>query len=216
VVCEEPTGLQTVTIGVVLAGGEARRMGHDKRLLRLAGSTLLERNVSVLRAVFPRVVVSVRRDRPLPSTAPSGVEILFDELTGSPLAAIATALARYQAPLFVLAADMAFATPSAIEKVLSAYSDVDVALPIVGQHLEPLHAVYGPRCLGPSRGLLAEGRHSILDLLPLVRVARVPFVESAPFLNVNTPSDWRAVRRLAEEEQARSGEEQTGEPLRDR
>ncbi len=47
------------------------------------------------------------------------------------------------------------------------------------------------------RRLLAAGAHSILDLFPLVRVARVPFADTAPFFNVNTPADWaEAQRRL--------------------
>jgi molybdopterin-guanine dinucleotide biosynthesis protein B len=43
--------------------------------------------------------------------------------------------------------------------------------------------------------LLAAGAHSILDLFPLVRVARVPFADTTPFFNVNTPSEWERARR---------------------
>ena len=81
--------------------------------------------------------------------------------------------------------------------MLEAFRDVDVALPVAEDHLEPLHAVYGPGCLPHMRRLLAAGAHSILDLFPLVRVARVPFADTAPFFNVNTPADWvEAQRRL--------------------
>jgi molybdopterin-guanine dinucleotide biosynthesis protein B len=49
------------------------------------------------------------------------------------------------------------------------------------------------------RQLLAAGAHSILDLFPLVRVARVPFADTSPFFNVNTPADWvEAQRRLGD------------------
>ena len=96
-----------------------------------------------------------------------------------------------------MAADLIAPDPGAVGRVLEAFRDADVALPVADDHLEPLHAVYGPGCLPHMRRLLAAGAHSILDLFPLVRVARVPFADTAPFFNVNTPADWaEAQRRL--------------------
>jgi molybdopterin-guanine dinucleotide biosynthesis protein MobB len=181
----------------VLAGGEARRMGRDKRLLRLAGSTLLERNLALLRGIFPTVALSVRDRTQVPSPLPDGVEIVPDVVSGSPLAGLASILARYRQPIFALAADVAFADSAAVERVVEAFAGVDVALPIVGDHLEPLHAVYGLGCLENIERLLERGAHSILDLLPEVRVAEVPFAASLPFFNVNTPEDWERARLLA-------------------
>ena len=191
---------QTVTVGVVLAGGEARRMGRDKRTLRLGGASLLERNVALLRGVFATVVVSVREDRPVPLTLPAGVEVLNDLLPGCPLGGIATALSHFRAPIFVLAADIAFAERPAVERVLEAFEGVDMVVPIVDGHLEPLHAVYGPGCLEPAQALLDSGRNSILELLPRVRVATVAFDSMKPFFNVNTPEDMDEARRRADGE----------------
>ena len=187
--------MQPVAVGVVLAGGEARRMGRDKRLLRLAGSTLLERNLRFLQGLFPTVALSVRDARQIPASLPAGVEVVTDGVTGSPLAGLASVLARYHEPIFALAADVAFAERAAVARVVEAFDGVDVALPIVGDHLEPLHAVYGPSCLSHIERLLARGAHSILDLLPEVRVAEVPFTATEPFFNVNTPADWEEARR---------------------
>jgi molybdopterin-guanine dinucleotide biosynthesis protein MobB len=192
------TDAQQVTVGVVLAGGEARRMGRDKRLLRLAGVSLLERNLRFLQELFPTVALSVRDQTQVPSILPDGVEIVPDTVSGSPLAGLASILARFREPIFALAADVAFADRTAAERVVEAFAGVDVALPIVGDHLEPLHAVYGPGCLPHIERLLGRGAHSILDLLPEVRVAEVPFTASRPFFNVNTPEDWERARLLAE------------------
>ena len=180
-------------------------MGRDKRLLRLAGATLLERNLSFLSGLFPTVALSVRDIGQLPHPLPAGVEIVPDVATGSPLAGIASVLARFREPVFVLAADVAFADRAAVEAVMDAFEGVDVALPVVGDHLEPLHAVYGPGCLRHIERLLGRGAHSILDLLPEVRVAEVQFAAGEPFFNINTPADWEAARRLA-------GAEPTGAP----
>jgi len=172
-------------------------MGRDKRLLRLAGVTLLARNLVFLGGIFPTVALSLRDAGQVPDTLPPGVEIVPDVVTGSPLAGIASVLAHFHAPVFVLAADVAFADRAAVQTVLDAFTDVDVALPVAEDHLEPLHAVYGPGCLAHIQRLLDKGAQSILDLLPEVRVAEVSFTVTRPFFNVNTPADWETARRLA-------------------
>jgi molybdopterin-guanine dinucleotide biosynthesis protein MobB len=192
-----PTDQSTVRVGVLLAGGESRRMGQDKRGLRLGGDTLLQRNLAFLGGIFPVVGLSVRSTVQAPPDLPAGVVVIPDEVPGSPLAGLASVLGRLGEPVFAMAADLIAPDPGAVARVLEAFRDADVALPVADDHLEPLHAVYGPGCLPHMRRLLAAGAHSILDLFPLVRVARVPFADTAPFFNVNTPADWvEAQRRL--------------------
>jgi molybdopterin-guanine dinucleotide biosynthesis protein MobB len=191
------THFDTVRVGVVLAGGESRRMGRDKRGLRLGGETLLQRNLAFLGSLFPVVGLSVRTAEQAPPDLPEGVIVIPDEVPGSPLGGLTSVLARFDAPVFALAGDLIEPRRDAVERVLQAYRDADVALPVADDHLEPLHAVYGPACLPHMRRLLAAGAHSILDLYPLVRVARVRFDDTSPFFNVNTPADWaEAQRRL--------------------
>jgi molybdopterin-guanine dinucleotide biosynthesis protein MobB len=196
------TPLQTdrdlVRIGVLLAGGESRRMGRDKRGLRLGGETLLQRNLGFLRSVFPVIGLSVRSAEQAPDDLTAGVVVIPDEVPGSPLAGLASILGRFDEPVFAMAADLIAPERDAVDRVLKAFHEVDVALPVAEDHLEPLHAVYGPGCLPHMRALLAAGAHSILDLFPLVRVARVPFADTTPFFNVNTPADWvEAQRRVS-------------------
>ena len=183
-----------VTIGVLLAGGQGRRMGFDKRTLEVGGATLVERGVAALREVFPTVAVSLRAkaDRDL---APSDCDVIYDEIPGSPLAGIASALTHYDAHVFVLAADMPFAERAAIREVVEAFDDVDVALPVVHGQIEPLHAVYGRGCLAPIQELLSAGNHKIPDLFSRMRVAEVPFATSTLFFSVNTPADLEDARR---------------------
>jgi molybdopterin-guanine dinucleotide biosynthesis protein MobB len=194
----EGTAPEPVRIGVLLAGGESRRMGRDKRGLRLGGETLLRRNLAFLSGVFPVVGLSVRSADQAPADLPDGVVVVPDEVPGSPMGGLAGILAHFGEPIFALAADLIAPDPAAVARVLHAYRDVDVSLPVAEDHLEPLHAVYGPRCLLHMRQLLAAGAHSILDLFPLVRVARVPFADTTPFFNVNTPDDWAEARRLVD------------------
>jgi molybdopterin-guanine dinucleotide biosynthesis protein MobB len=189
-----------VRVGVVLAGGESRRMGTDKRQLRLGDATLLQRNVAFLRTIFPIVGLSVRSADQAPADLPRDVVVIPDVSPGSPLGGLASILTHFDEPAFALAADVAFPDRDAVARVLGAFKGVDVSLPVAEDHLEPLHAVYGPGCLPHMERLLTAGARSILDLFPEVRVARVSFADTTPFFNVNTPSDWeRARRRLGDD-----------------
>lgn len=204
-----------VRVGVLLAGGESRRMGRDKRGLRLGGETLLRRNLGFLSSVFPVVALSVRNIGQAPANLPKDLVVVEDEVPGSPMGGLASILARFGEPVFAMAADLVEPQGAAVARVLEAYRDVDVALPVADSHLEPLHAVYGPQCLPHMRELLDAGAHSILDLFPLVRVARVAFADPTPFFNVNTPADWVEARRRLGEAEPVPGPGETAPPLDD-
>ncbi len=208
----QTTNREGVRIGVLLAGGESRRMGRDKRGLRLGGETLLQRNLDFLRGAFPVVALSVRNAGQAPDELPEGIVVVPDEAPGSPLAGLASILGRFDEPVFAMAADLIAPDPEAVERVLAAFEGVDVSLPVAEDRLEPLHAVYGPGCLPHMRRLLAAGAHSILDLFPLVRVARVPFAETAPFFNVNTPADWVEAQRRQGSETAAEADDRPAQP----
>ena len=49
--------------GLVLAGGQSKRMGHDKALIRVNGETQLSRAVKLLESFLDRVYVSTRADQ---------------------------------------------------------------------------------------------------------------------------------------------------------
>jgi molybdopterin-guanine dinucleotide biosynthesis protein MobB len=190
---------EPVTIGLLLAGGRGRRMGRDKRSLRLGDQTLLERNLAFLHGLFPVVAVSLRPGQGVELPMGNLAEVVVDRYEGSPLGGIATSLEHFEAPLFVLAVDIAFPDERTVADLLDAFRGVDVALPIVDDKLEPLHAVYSPRCLPAMRRLLERGRHRVIDIFPDVRVATVPFPTAEHFRNVNTPEDFELARRRLQE-----------------
>jgi molybdopterin-guanine dinucleotide biosynthesis protein A len=92
-------------LGVVLAGGEGRRMGRDKALVEVGGEPLWKRQVGVLVAAGASRVVLIRRGGQQPIDYP---DCLFDKVPDSgPLAGIHAALGIGGHPLVaVLAVDM--------------------------------------------------------------------------------------------------------------
>lgn len=205
---QQPSALAAVAVGALLAGGRSSRAGVDKRYLVLGGRTLLQRNLTFLRELFPGVVVSVGAGQAVDAGDVIGgesaggdggaVEVVVDEWPGaSPLAGIATVLKRVGRPVFVLAVDLAFPSRDAAERVLAAFPGHDVALPVVGPHHEPLFAAYGPACLEPMSRLLEQRRHRIADAFPGLRVARVPFPDAGVFHNINTMDAYQEARERA-------------------
>jgi molybdopterin-guanine dinucleotide biosynthesis protein B/molybdopterin-guanine dinucleotide biosynthesis protein len=190
-----------VTIGVLLAGGGSRRAGVDKRFLVLEGQTLLQRNLAFLHGLFPTVAVSLGQGQRLDlgdAAALGETELLHDAWPGSsPLVGIATALARFRAPLFALAVDVAFPSRAASARVLAAYPGHDVAVPAIGEHHQPLFAVYGPGCLAPMTAMLEADVQRIVEAFPEVRVADVPFASDALFDSINTMDEYRVARERA-------------------
>jgi molybdopterin-guanine dinucleotide biosynthesis protein len=191
------THATTVDVGVLLAGGSSRRAGVDKRFLVLEGRTLLVRNLTFLRDLFPVVATVVGRGQTLDlGDGAPGVEVLRDAWPGrSPLAGIATALAHFRRPVFALAVDIAAPRRDAAEAVIAAFRGHDASLPAIGrEHHQPLFAVYGSTCLEPMAALLESGRHRIVDIFASVSPAEVRFADDSLFHNINTMGDYREAR----------------------
>ena len=151
------------------------------------------------------MALSVRDVAQAPADLPSGVEVVPDVVSGSPLAGIASVLTRYGEPFFALATDVVFPQAEAVERVVRAFRRRRRGPPVVGDHLEPLHAVHGPRCLLHIEALLEAGAHSILDLFPLVRCAASLSPTRGPFFKVKRRASGRgppAHRRAAGEAEA--------------
>jgi molybdopterin-guanine dinucleotide biosynthesis protein A len=187
----------------ILAGGESRRMGRDKALLRLTpdGPTLIEMVVARLREAgfsHPLIVANqpVRFDF-------LGLRTVPDEFVGvGPLAGILSALENSTTSrVLVVACDMPHLMPTLLRFMLSPPNDADVTIPrwhdVTGtEQIEPFHAFYSRDCIGPIRRRIGAGQFKVSDLLHDVSVH---YVEEAAlraldpkllsFFNVNSPAD---------------------------
>ncbi len=183
----------------VLAGGDSRRMGLDKTLLPVDGTTLVAHVVSIVSTVCAHTIVVTNRPEALRDAGlPQGVKVLADELPArGPLGGIVTALAAAEDEwVLTVAADMPSIRPDLIRLLWEHRQSVDAVVPFTSKGAEPLLALYSRRCLDAARASLASGQHRPLGLMGRVRVARVPeerLREADPelesFANVNEPED---------------------------
>jgi molybdopterin-guanine dinucleotide biosynthesis protein A len=123
-------------IGVILAGGLARRMGGGKAIRELSGRPLAAYPALALGAECERVAIVAKPDSELPQL--DDVE-RWDEPDEPrhPLTGIVFALERAREPVLVCAADMPFVTPDACRRLIDAR-----AIAHAGGRLQPLLGVY--------------------------------------------------------------------------
>lgn len=193
---------------LVLAGGKSRRMGTDKRRLRLrSGRGLLEETIDVVAALADEVVVVLGDDAAsFTDLARPGVRLLDDEQPGSgPLGGIVTGLAAvHYDPVVVVAGDLPRLNPALLQGLLALAAGNDLVVPRREDGtLEMLQAVYRRNCLPVARAMLATGRLRLSGLADELVGAGHPvrFVAEdalraldpglASFFNLNTPDDLR-------------------------
>lgn len=191
--------------GAILAGGQSRRMGRDKALLTLGGRTLLERAVTSLLAVTPRVRIV---GRAYELATPSGpVAILPDRKPGlGPLSGVHAALAAMESEaVLVLACDLPFVTPQFLRGLVEALtSDVEAVVPRPASGTVPVCAVYRRSCLAAVEARLARGELAARGFAESIRArylddAALALLDPAGvcLINVNTREDYE---RLAHAE----------------
>lgn len=190
--------------GIIIAGGQSRRLGYDKRQLRLWGAhgpTLLEQTVATLAPLCAEVVVVLNDPeawRHLP------VRLVPDCVRDAgALGGLAAGLAAITTPrALVVAADMPFLQPTLLQALVDLPCAAQVLIPRAPttMHnragLEPLHAIYDGTCLPTLRAALDRGeRRLVTALSSLTRcvVETATWMRYDPqgraFFNLNTPAD---------------------------
>ena len=186
--------------GVVLAGGLSSRMGSDKALLRVYGTSnpdMLSRTHDLLASLLPQCWVSCRAEQPR-----AGYPCVFDEkVDGGPTAGVLAALRAAQAQGFsavlALSCDMPLMDAPTLRKLLAARqaapADTLATLYIdaVSGRPEALSAVYETASLRWFENSVAFHGGRLNNVVPLERQCRLPYdpEDARPFFNLNRPED---------------------------
>jgi molybdopterin-guanine dinucleotide biosynthesis protein A len=196
--------------GVILAGGQSRRMGRSKAFLEIGGVSLLQRVTNHVAAVC-REVILVTRD-PV-ELADMNHRIVKDLVPGQgPLGGVATGLFYARFPwCLITACDLPFLKQAFLERLASLTKDVPrgprALVPQTPDGWQPLVAVYHRDCQKPAQRLLSQGERKLDDLrdhgviwqsIPADDFRDVdPNLET--FINVNTPDELELARTKIEQ-----------------
>ena len=156
------SGGREQVVGVVLCGGESRRMGADKGRVVLGGETLVNRSVRCLSGVCGEVVLACGSE---PRYEDMNLRLVLDAAGGQgPLAGLLASMEACAAEWFaVLACDlprMVAAVPAALlEK--ARMDELDICMLESSGGSEPLIAVYRRSCLEPIRAAMHSGARRV-------------------------------------------------------
>lgn len=209
--------------GVILCGGQSRRMGRPKAWLPFGGEMMLQRVVRLVRQAVEPVVVVAAPEQELPEL-PSEVLVSRDDVPGrGPLQGISAGLHAVKDRVdaaYVSSCDVPFLRPAFIRHMVAALSRADIAVPFADGHHHPLAAVYRTRIVPEVDRLLAADR-----LRPFFLFEAVPTnIVSGETLcavdaqldslrNLNTPEDYHAaLDELHDRPEGRSPRRRSGGP----
>jgi molybdopterin-guanine dinucleotide biosynthesis protein A len=194
--------------GIILAGGASSRLGRDKAFIKAEGMTLIERVVQRLQSVVEEIVL-VTDDTPRFSFL--GLPMVNDTFAGvGTLGGLHAGLATLQAEYGVaVGCDMPFLNPDLLRYLISLRSGYDAVMPMLGRYYEPLHAVYGKRCLVAIEETIEAGQRRIMHACSSAHVRYVEDTQMVPydpgllsFFNVNEPQDLERMHALLRSEAA--------------
>ena len=153
--------------GLLLTGGESRRMGQDKAAIKLPGGseTLAQRTARMLGAVTaPTMEVGpgyTSLPRVIEPEAPSGplhaVALGYEELRH----------AGWEGPAVVVATDLALLSEEFLAWLAGVPGDSSV-VPVAEGVAQPLCARYSSGDLAKAASLVSRGRRAMRDLLSVI------------------------------------------------
>jgi molybdenum cofactor guanylyltransferase len=189
--------------GVILAGGQGRRMGGtDKALVALAGKPLIEHVLDRLRPQVETVILSANGD---PSRfAGLACQVVPDTAGQGPLAGIHAALRAAQAAGATHVASTPVDTPflpaDFIQRLQAAAltSPEGLALARTADGDHPASALWPVGLIPSLAAYLAEGGAKVTRFSDAHGAVRADFPEPDGFVNLNTPEELAAARALLE------------------
>jgi molybdopterin-guanine dinucleotide biosynthesis protein A len=198
-------------LGVILAGGLARRMGGgDKARIKIGGMTILDRVLATMRPQCSALIINANGD---PARfADTGLAVVPDTVPdfAGPLAGIlagldwAAAHAPEIADVASVPGDCPFLPSDLVAKLAAARADAGTPLACArsGDWRHPVAGLW-PVALRDDlrKALIDEGLHKIEIWTARhgVAIADWPAAPVDPFFNVNTPDDVAAAEAMAEQ-----------------
>ncbi len=189
---------------IILAGGDSKRLGSPKALLKFQDCSLIELIIKRLGEYFDQLtLVTDRAD--LYDHLP--VNITGDIIKAdkkSPLRGIHAGLSSSPLPhQFFAACDMPFLNLDLISYMEKYAKDYDAVVPRVGDYFQPLHAFYSRSCIEVIERQVNKGLYKVTDFYSQLNIKYIGEEEienfdpqQHSFININRWSDYEAALKI--------------------
>jgi molybdenum cofactor guanylyltransferase len=180
--------------GIVLAGGQGRRMGGvDKGLQQLRGKPMVE---WVLARLAPQVAeIIVNANQNIQTYERYGHRVVSDEIAGfaGPLAGLHAGLKACAHPLVVtVPCDSPFLPSDLVSRLTDSLGENQLAVAKTGEQPHPVFALMKRQVRESLEAFLAAGGRKIDAWYAALKVVEVSFDDEADaFRNINTLEELR-------------------------
>ncbi len=185
--------------GVILAGGENRRMPVLKAFIKVDGERIIERNLKIMEQLFKDIFIVTNQPE---AYSYLGIPLLGDiyDVRG-PMTGIFTSLLNSSNKwVFISACDMPFINKDLIEYMAVKRNNYEAVVPksplLPFTNTEPLFAFYSKRLIPYMEKAILADKKSIRDFLHKKKVNYISTEEikimntnGKSFINLNTPED---------------------------
>ena len=208
--------MQTRITGIVLAGGQARRMGGvDKGLIPLNGRPMVEWTISALRPQVATIAINANRNSE--RYCEFGYPVIADHEGGflGPLAGMASGMRAAQTTqILTVPCDSPLIVADLAERLWQAHlrNGAEVCVAHDGDRLQPVFSLLNTSLLGSLEAYLGGGGRKIDRWYADQTMELADFSDCRDnFLNVNEPADVAALEpRLGESDTDRQHTVETG------
>jgi molybdopterin-guanine dinucleotide biosynthesis protein A len=191
--------------GVILAGGQGRRMDYrDKGLVYYRGQTLVSYAIAALRPVVGQVLISANRHHA--DYQKLGFPVIADACSGhfdGPLAGILAAMQVVETEsLLVMPCDTPLVQTQHLTRLMDALlkSEASIAVASSAGKLQPVFLALNTQLKSDLADFLNRGQRKITDWLAQHSPLVVDFShDSTIFLNLNTLDELRNLEQFNKE-----------------
>ncbi len=180
--------------GVILAGGEARRMqGEDKGLVQFSGKPLIAHVIDSIRTQTHSLIISANRN--INVYQQFNCPVIRDKSDGfqGPLAGMASCMEIAKTELMVcVPCDSPFLPGDLVARLYRNLrsDDADICMAVVHGRAQPVFALMKTGLLGSLLEFLAQGKRKTDNWYLQHRLTTVDFTDNpAAFMNLNTTND---------------------------
>lgn len=193
--------------GIILIGGESRRMGKPKYSLPFGDETLLQRSVRNLRGAVCPIVIVGAPDQDLPAIP--HILSICDPIAGQgPSMGLMTGLKHVEGIsewALGTGCDMPFISTELVQYLKSCKtSEAEIIMPRIDGQYYPLCALYRTAIWRKANTLLEKGERRLLALVDICRIQIVEqdaLIQVDPdlrfLMNINTPQCYQRALEVA-------------------
>ena len=183
--------LQTKVTGVILAGGQARRMNFQNKGLQLFhGKLLISYSFDALRPIVDELIINANRD--LDEFGKFGVPVISDlvqDFSGA-LAGVLAAMTFTDANLLIVVpCDAPFITTMQLQHLLDEHkkNNAEITVACTGKQIHSVFLVLNTNLQSSLENYLVQGNHKVRLWFKQHKTHFVDFGENASgFENINT------------------------------